>query len=865
MTVRTVVANFDNSYDGLAYRRAKKLDGLPGSAASSDLAARTVREWGAEWLRRRESSGIRSIRDDRDRWRVHVVDFAPWIDLPLSSVSRALGRDWFELLHQRRSSSPTHRRTSKALAAQTLRNILNLVRKCFADAVEEWAGLGLVLVNPFASLRVHRSRAATTRELSTVVELHEQPIALAALPLPDRFLVMVAMGSGLRKAEQWGLRLADLELDGPRPQMRVRYGTKRDDPTKGGKVKVVALFGMALVGAKAWVEQLASYAPKNPKGLAFPNRDGSRRVGVFYSYRKLGRALGRHVRYHDLRHTCGTSLVGGWWVGEPWGLKAPWTLEAVRSLFGHSSVKVTERYARIAADLALASAERISPLPLNVRSRLAVPVFARAPRARARGKSVQQNNGVDGGESSGENDASPVQGAVAKWLGTGLQNRLGTPVGEGPTGRQTDAKAEMAAAVERTKARLGRGCIAVCCVGGPDEAPCGKRCAREELHPDECRCSVHGGGVPYDPAARHAAAVALETRMGLPTVARSPEPDDEPDLEVERLGFYRGHDARGWAERHDVERERANENARAHFVALKERDEALALGHRRARRIDELVTEHDAARGLIESTLRVVDGLRGEVAHCRKVVREQRSSRPAQSVLGHEDASEAPRKPAVNSAVVARGDVPETAPSPPAEARESRGALSDVARFSKPAELDLERLYAVAGRAAAHCPKELAGELADVLLVRSLSPAPTENEPEETPEHAPGCPYPVDYCTCYTYSAVKPAASPKATLHPLLAAIGAVPAESFKATELGEVPFRERVTVPDLSDADDGEERELLHLGREQLRALAQERTNERDEARRHLREACGLLNDVDRVGVRIACFLDAANKAVRS
>ena len=49
----------------------------------------------------------------------------------------------------------------------------------------------------------------------------------------------------------------------------------------------------------------------------------------------------RRVRWHDLRHTCASSLIAGWWGRR-------WSLEEVKGLLGHSSVKITERYAHLA-------------------------------------------------------------------------------------------------------------------------------------------------------------------------------------------------------------------------------------------------------------------------------------------------------------------------------------------------------------------------------------------------------------------------------------------------------------------------------------------------------------------------------------
>ncbi len=48
----------------------------------------------------------------------------------------------------------------------------------------------------------------------------------------------------------------------------------------------------------------------------------------------------RSVRWHDLRHTCGSSLVAGFWG-------PPQPLIVVRDMLGHSSVSVTEIYAHL--------------------------------------------------------------------------------------------------------------------------------------------------------------------------------------------------------------------------------------------------------------------------------------------------------------------------------------------------------------------------------------------------------------------------------------------------------------------------------------------------------------------------------------
>lgn len=53
--------------------------------------------------------------------------------------------------------------------------------------------------------------------------------------------------------------------------------------------------------------------------------------------------ISRDVRFHDLRHTCASHLVMGTWG-------TTWTLEQIRELLGHSTIRVTERYAHLGID-----------------------------------------------------------------------------------------------------------------------------------------------------------------------------------------------------------------------------------------------------------------------------------------------------------------------------------------------------------------------------------------------------------------------------------------------------------------------------------------------------------------------------------
>ena len=66
--------------------------------------------------------------------------------------------------------------------------------------------------------------------------------------------------------------------------------------------------------------------------------------------------IARNVRWHDLRHTCASSLVSGWWGRQ-------WTLSEVCELLGHGSVTTTERYAHLADTVLKQAARETSPRP----------------------------------------------------------------------------------------------------------------------------------------------------------------------------------------------------------------------------------------------------------------------------------------------------------------------------------------------------------------------------------------------------------------------------------------------------------------------------------------------------------------------
>lgn len=275
----------------------------------------TLKQFGAGFLDRREAEGVRGIRTERNNWKNHV-ESDPIAELPLATLERS---DVLEWLDRRKG------------ATQSRRNFLNLLRAALGQALDR----NLISSNPSRDVRVRKTGKGNDRDdLAGIMTPAEQHRLLAAVPESSRALVAFALLTGVRQAEQWWLHPADIQGG----VMVVRRSVGGEAP-KNGKVRTVHLFQPA--------RHALELAPSTD-GLVWPAARGGRRAQGkapkgWHKWVKAAK-LGRRVRWHDLRHTCATALLAGWWGGRKW------SLDEVCQHLGHSSVKVTERYARKLAD-----------------------------------------------------------------------------------------------------------------------------------------------------------------------------------------------------------------------------------------------------------------------------------------------------------------------------------------------------------------------------------------------------------------------------------------------------------------------------------------------------------------------------------
>lgn len=309
------------------------------------IGGSTLRSYGEGWMACRKNK--RSWKINEQRWSMHVAS-SDMIDMPLFAITRRHVKEWLKKLEKKKTAYKWggKGRNGKPLSSGTRRHCLNLLRCCMTSAKDDEE----ITINPCDDIKVITE--ASPIEPWEYLEPDEQKQLLDAIPAPTKYLVAFAIYTGLRQGEMWNLRLCDVHSNDEQPHVTVRYGS-RDGATKSGKIRRVYLLDRAKAALDRWLAALPLWCGNNHLELAFPTKRGERRQRSklpkeFIASRKL---LSKRVRWHDLRHTCASSLVAGWWGSR-------WSLPEVRDMLGHSTVVVTERYAHLAESAMSQAAKR---------------------------------------------------------------------------------------------------------------------------------------------------------------------------------------------------------------------------------------------------------------------------------------------------------------------------------------------------------------------------------------------------------------------------------------------------------------------------------------------------------------------------
>lgn len=409
------------------------------AATQAPTGGVTMLGWFPRWLDELElSRSYVAMPTARSVWR-NWVSKAPFAALPLRAITANAVERWIGDLAKRPIDE---------LSDGWLDQILRLTRKGLDAARREH----FLDENPAAGVKVPR-RPAPTEETWTYLHPPEQRAIATCEHIEEwwRLVIEFATVTGLRAGEQFCQRVTDVHV-GHDPHVFVRYGSPKRAP-KGRRMRRVPLLPRALACVKRILELLPTWCPPklNTRGLLFPGSRG----GLLHSDRFAAQEAGedgpftewlgaagihRHVRWHDLRHTCAASLISGWWG-------RPWRLEEIRDFLGHKSIDETQRYAHLAPD-ALSRAARETPGQPTPSQRLIM-----LPGESARFVSL----GVDDGGGS-EHEAAR-EDSTASWPAVGLARRLVETVAAGRApGSLPDELAE--AVIGGVELRLARAVLA---------------------------------------------------------------------------------------------------------------------------------------------------------------------------------------------------------------------------------------------------------------------------------------------------------------------------------------------------------------------------------------------------------------------
>lgn len=318
---------------------------------------KTLRDWGAEFLElRRGKRPNTNHAPEHSRWHRHIAT-APFAALPLREITQEHVQEWIDALPC--VEAVPGKAVGDFLDLDTVRKLRSLLSAAFIAAQRK----KLVKTNPVVGVLMPEPDDEAPGTPWTFLELEEirriEDLLRSDDPRDRAYgaIYVVAIYTGLRRGELWGLQWVDVTMEGPRQFITVRRSNKRKP--KGGKIRHVPLLPRAVEVLRWWrtecPETADSWVFPAPRTLAqrrhddranWPDRSQGRGRPMTPGY--CSRLLERPVRFHDLRHTTASHLVMGTWG-------RPWSLEEIATFLGHAQVATTNRYAHL-SERAMAAA-----------------------------------------------------------------------------------------------------------------------------------------------------------------------------------------------------------------------------------------------------------------------------------------------------------------------------------------------------------------------------------------------------------------------------------------------------------------------------------------------------------------------------
>jgi integrase len=214
----------------------------------------------------------------------------------------------------------------------TVNRYLALLKKMFSLAIDE----GYLETNPAAKIKKSSEKDLLKERVLT--EDEEARLKSASYPVL-RSIISVAVHTGMRLQEILSLRWTQVNF----AEMMLTA-----ERTKSGKSRTIPL-NAALHGEFLRLRSLDGQSP-----YVFPNpKTGKPLTTVKTAFVATCRRAGiSGLRFHDLRHTFGSRLV-----------EKGADIETVRSLLGHASIVVTQRYVHSTDERRRTAVEKLAEKP----------------------------------------------------------------------------------------------------------------------------------------------------------------------------------------------------------------------------------------------------------------------------------------------------------------------------------------------------------------------------------------------------------------------------------------------------------------------------------------------------------------------
>jgi len=300
----------ENAEQALAARLLNLAPQLGGSAPPKSVV--TFKAMTERYLKEKEASNKKALYNDRGAIAACLAFFGA--DTPLSAIT---GPRIAEYRLARLTTTSAH--TGRRLAPRTVNLELGILKAVLRMAASEECGF-LEKVPRVRMEKVPQGRLRflsedeATRLLAECRRAAEHPVTTCRCPHLVA-AVEVALNTGMRRGEVMGLTWDRVDLS---------RGVLQLETTKSGRRREIPM-------NRAVYDVLATL-PRSGARL-FPT---SVRAAFLSAVERAGLA---NFHFHDLRHTFASWLV---MRGRP--------LKEVQELLGHSSVRMTERYAHLAPE-----------------------------------------------------------------------------------------------------------------------------------------------------------------------------------------------------------------------------------------------------------------------------------------------------------------------------------------------------------------------------------------------------------------------------------------------------------------------------------------------------------------------------------